>query len=314
MSDDIFSQSVQYERLVQAIYAEILELEGDRTTAVEHNVDILGRSGVSHQIDVLWRFRKAGVEHLVIIECKNYAKAVNLEKIRNLFAVQFDIGKCQAIMVTKTGYQSGVKQYADYYDIDLKLVRVPTDEDWEGRVKDIETTIIVKNLVSTNDKPVLLTFELGVKDQAQGQRIERMKEQNRFSYTGNPAEMMLYTSSGDEIAQLGWWIPNQLDILSHEPGGPYIEKIQTQNVWIRLNEGSDDEEMLPLISVTATYFVENFDERKFRILGKEIVQAILKDSKSGEIEHIKRRDYPLHPGGFNESDLLPDDEEETKEI
>ena len=77
--------------------------EASHNIQVEHNVDVTGRSGVAHQIDVFWRYKHAGVEHTVLIECKNYASNLTLEKVRNLFGVIHDIGNAQGLIVTKTG-------------------------------------------------------------------------------------------------------------------------------------------------------------------------------------------------------------------
>jgi hypothetical protein len=68
MDAKLYSESVEYEQLTQAVYQSILKAEGDKTIAVEHNVDVKGHSGVEHQVDVLWRFKKAGVEHTTLVE------------------------------------------------------------------------------------------------------------------------------------------------------------------------------------------------------------------------------------------------------
>ena len=114
MDKDLYTQAIQYEQLTQAIYQAILQKEGINNIQVEHNVDLKGRSGVKHQIDVLWRFKLAGVEHKVLIECKNYASSLTLEKTRNFFAVLHDIGNANGLIVTKTGYQSGAAKFANH--------------------------------------------------------------------------------------------------------------------------------------------------------------------------------------------------------
>jgi hypothetical protein len=80
-----YQAAVEYEKLTQAVYQAILNGEGQNVT-VEHNVDKLGRSGVAHQVDVYWQFSQAGLDHIVLMECKNYASSITLEKVRNFFA------------------------------------------------------------------------------------------------------------------------------------------------------------------------------------------------------------------------------------
>jgi hypothetical protein len=57
------NKSKDYERLTQAIYADVLNLEGFDNINVQHNVHITGKSGVKHQVDVFWEFQQAGVLH-----------------------------------------------------------------------------------------------------------------------------------------------------------------------------------------------------------------------------------------------------------
>jgi hypothetical protein len=141
MNADLYNDAIEYEKLTQTIYQMVLAEEGIDNIDVEHNVAVKGRSGVEHQIDVLWRFKQAGVNHAVLIECKNYSTALTLEKVRNFFAVLHDIGNAKGLMVTRVGYQSGVVKFAEHYGIDLKLLRKPTAGDWDGRVKDIHVNI-----------------------------------------------------------------------------------------------------------------------------------------------------------------------------
>lgn len=112
--------ATEYEKLTQVVYQGLLSAEGFDKTNVRHDEDILGKSGVKHQVDVLWQFKQAFIQHTVLVECKNYARPVTLEKIRNFFAVLHDVGNCQGVMVTKTGYQSGVVEFAKHYGIHLK--------------------------------------------------------------------------------------------------------------------------------------------------------------------------------------------------
>ena len=50
MKSDV--KSKDYERLTQAIYADVLNLEGFDNINVQHNVHITGKSGVKHQVDI----------------------------------------------------------------------------------------------------------------------------------------------------------------------------------------------------------------------------------------------------------------------
>jgi hypothetical protein len=68
------SEDKDYELLTQAVYQAILSKDGHQNIEVEHDVELKGRSAATHQVDVYWRFKQAGVEHKVLVECKNYSR------------------------------------------------------------------------------------------------------------------------------------------------------------------------------------------------------------------------------------------------
>lgn len=119
----------EYEKLAKEIYDEILQAEGFNTIEVKHNINIEGKSGQKHQIDVFWEFSIAGINHRVAVECKNYTSPVSVGKIRDFSAALDDIGNIQGIFITKTGYQAGAKRFANYQGIELKHLREPTESD-----------------------------------------------------------------------------------------------------------------------------------------------------------------------------------------
>ncbi len=123
------NSSVEYERLTQEIYQQLVNLDVVRSTAVKQNVKLEGRSGHKHQIDVYWEYEIAGNKHKVAIECKNYNSLVPIGKVRDFKGVLDDLNGVNGIMVTKVGYQEGAKKYAQEYGIALKELRQPRYEE-----------------------------------------------------------------------------------------------------------------------------------------------------------------------------------------
>ncbi len=117
--------NIEYERFTQEIYQELVNADVLKTTKVQHNVKLKGRSGQEHQIDVYWEYEIAGTKHKVAIECKNYNKTVAIGKVRDFYGVLCDLNNVAGIMVTKVGYQKGAKEYASEYGISLKELRNP---------------------------------------------------------------------------------------------------------------------------------------------------------------------------------------------
>src|ERR1700685_2301760 len=65
--------STEYEKLTMEIFRRLQRHKQHLATErLEHNVNLLGRSGPS-QIDVVWEGRVNGVRERWIFECKHYA-------------------------------------------------------------------------------------------------------------------------------------------------------------------------------------------------------------------------------------------------
>ncbi|WP_206198636.1 hypothetical protein, partial [Pseudomonas viridiflava] len=45
------------------------------------------------------------------------------------------------IIVTTIGFQSGAKEYADFYEMGLKIIRKPRGEDWDGYIQIVNIQI-----------------------------------------------------------------------------------------------------------------------------------------------------------------------------
>lgn len=287
MDIDLYNEAIQYEQLTQSIYQAILRNESSNNIQVEHNVDVIGRSGVAHQIDVLWRFKQAGIEHTVLIECKNYATRLTLEKVRNFFGVLHDVGNAQGLIVTKTGYQSGAAEFANYYGIGLKILRKPTDLDWQGRMKDIHIKIVAKSVVSTEDKPLSVQVKIKAKDNLQKVRLEKLNDAGSLNVPSVPDLCLLDENGQVASEEMRWWLPRQINTLDKEEGGPYTQNMKLEGKNIMINEGELDEELVAIDELEITYFVEAYS-REVISHGANIVDAILKDYNTNNTEYVKR--------------------------
>lgn len=147
--------STEYEKVAQKVYQAILAMEDVHTIEVQHNVQITGRSGVAHQIDVYWRYLKEGIEHQVLVECKYYRSTIDLIHARNLLGLLTDIPNSQGVLLTTVGFQRGVVDLCNFYGISLKRLRDPQGSDWDGFIQKVE---IEGNVYQTD----YLDFELKI--------------------------------------------------------------------------------------------------------------------------------------------------------
>lgn len=262
-----------YEILAQEIYRGILESEGVDNIDVKHNVDIMGKSGVSHQIDVYWEFKQAGVKHCVLIECKHYTNSISLIHARNLKAITDDIPNSSGIIVTTNAYQSGVVKYCEFYGVHLKRIRPPMDQDWEGFIQiiDLKGELWTQNIKGLNihfddndEKTVALVDIMGEK-----------KAATSVAY-GNVADTDL--SFFDFIIQK---IPQPL-IEAQEP--IMEEIIFPQSISVHC----EDERVFSVKSAKLT-----FQPSKMNISlsfdAKDFVAAVLEDYKSKDIEYTLKK-------------------------
>lgn len=146
----------EFELFVKAIYEQILTFDGYETVRVEHDVNVLGKSGQLHQIDVYWEFNVAGLTHKVAVECKDYKSNVSVGKIRDFYGALEDIGNIHGIFVTTKGYQSGAVQYAEHKNISLKVVKEPSQEEIDEHlgIKAININIEILQIANSKMTPV----------------------------------------------------------------------------------------------------------------------------------------------------------------
>lgn len=111
-----------YELLVKDLHDALLRHDGVETINVQHNVKLIGKSGASHQIDVYWEFKLAGVLYKTCIECKYYKRSIEKSNIAAFSAILEDLGNATGIFATCSDYQSGAKLFAK--DKGIRLIRI----------------------------------------------------------------------------------------------------------------------------------------------------------------------------------------------
>lgn len=106
------------ESLVQYVY-QVLSNSSNQKIEVINKHDIIGKSGVKHNIDVYYQFKLNGITHKVVFECKNWKTKISKEKVLAFKSILDDIPNSVGIMIAPKGYQSGAKQFAEHHGIEL---------------------------------------------------------------------------------------------------------------------------------------------------------------------------------------------------
>lgn len=82
-----------------------------------HHLDPVDGTDGTYVIDVTARFRLAGMDFLVLFECKRHASAVKREHVQVLHSKMQSTGAQKGVVVAASGFQSGALRYAQTHGI-----------------------------------------------------------------------------------------------------------------------------------------------------------------------------------------------------
>ena len=133
-----------YEELVKDIYEKLGASGNIRILCWGPTCKVQGKSGVSHQIDVLASHSDGVDEYRTAIECKYWEKKVDKDPIAKLSAILDDTQIEKGVVVSQSGFTSDAKAFARSRNISLVELRSPLDADWEGLIKDIHIDLRIE--------------------------------------------------------------------------------------------------------------------------------------------------------------------------
>jgi len=93
--------------------AELFEKNGYHVT---HDIKMKGKSGTTHQIDVLAEFKAPLHTSTVIIEAKSYKSNIDKDIIMKLIQIQQDLSADRAILATTSDFTPGALTTANQYN------------------------------------------------------------------------------------------------------------------------------------------------------------------------------------------------------
>jgi hypothetical protein len=108
-----------YELLVQGIFQAIIDQEEVANLIVERDKTLQGKT-TPHQIDVYWKFEKAGISYENIVQAKDWQSRVKKGQLIEFKGILDDLpGQPRGIFVTRRGYQKSAKTFAIKHGIIL---------------------------------------------------------------------------------------------------------------------------------------------------------------------------------------------------
>ncbi len=124
----MMKNGTKYELLTAHVFSVLSERNVNEK--VEHDVMLEGPEG-PRQIDVLITGKVGPFEARTIIECKDYAKNVNVTAIDALHSKLMDVKGQKAVMVARKGFSNGAKKKAKRLRISLCTLNSMEDEKWK---------------------------------------------------------------------------------------------------------------------------------------------------------------------------------------
>jgi len=149
-----------FERLVAAIHQA-----ADQGAEVRWNDTINGR-----QFDVTLRFKRGLYDYLTVIECKDYGRAVSVEKVEAFITKAADAGADLAVMASASGFQQGAQDVAARHK--MTLIQVTESSD-------VDLSLFNAQWAGATDAMHIKSIELRYAD---GERKKLSEEANEMTY------------------------------------------------------------------------------------------------------------------------------------
>jgi len=127
---------IPYEKFVQDLMQSLFDAgtkKGQINIKVEHNKTLTDKNGVDRQFDIYWKYELDEITYETVIECKDYASKISIEKVDALIGKLADLPNVRGLFATTEGYQSGAEMKAKNHNIELLLIRKLNDSDFTDK-------------------------------------------------------------------------------------------------------------------------------------------------------------------------------------
>lgn len=154
--------SIRFEKLTAEVFEHLRTNPAYET--VEHNVQLEGKDG-PRQIDVLIRGKVGALDSIIIVECKDFNRKLDIGYIDALQSKMQDVYANKAVLVARKGFSKQAIKKAKRVGIELCTVHQSQSEKWEIRLEipvviDEVTTVLKPRFLVAPDKPGSLFFSM----------------------------------------------------------------------------------------------------------------------------------------------------------
>ena len=263
-----------YEETVKNIYETLGKNKGIKVICYGNDCKCEGKSGVKHQIDVLFSFSDGIHEYKTAIECKYWNTKVNKDVIMKLIEILDDCKINKGIVVSKMGFTEDAIKFAENKGVELVELREPTDKDWEGRIKKIEINLEILN-------PEIIDIRFWIdKDSISDEQYRNIEKFNKSFI--NPELSIIYDLEENKSFSL----KELIDKFFKEKFADFERNEEREHLF-EFNNAKiyllffNEELTLPLRGIYIKGVLKPYSE-KIEINGEEYISMIMKDIFSGK--------------------------------
>ena len=199
---------------------------------------------------------------------------VSKERLMSFHDKIIDIGGAQGVYITKTGYQKGAIDIAKKYGITLLEIRKPNEKDWDGRIKKINSTI--QMII-----PHIEKFKIAIDSKwCEKQGITQSDIEKGFYVNSNESYIIDETNNSTKTL---------IDIFKNLDYSKERKKFsQKYDNAYYINDSLNIK--YKIIEISFEYF-NNIISHTFEIDGDKTIEAIIKDTLTGEYKSIPYISY-----------------------
>ena len=228
---------MSYELVVQGIFQAIHNQGEVANLVVERNKTLRGKT-TTHQIDVYWKFERAGIAYETVVQAKDWKNPVKKGQLLEFKGVLDDLpGQPRGVFVTRTGYQRGAKDFAAAHGIilyelgepakqpntqitplgwllftaEFRTFKVPSKNPDEGLIDEL-----AMGVKTTVFQPVYSNFVFQIDSPWRDKNLSGLDSSKLKLNTLPIAEVILYDQNHDRTGNLDEIVRQELAVMKNE--------------------------------------------------------------------------------------------------
>lgn len=149
-----------YESITKYIYETLGSKTGVKVLGYGSSCKIEGKSGVSHQIDILTSHSDGIHFYRTAIECKYWKEKISKETVMKLSNILEDTNIEKGIIVSKNGFTKDGAEFAKYKNISLVELREFDEGDEKTKQRQLQIGTLELSMHITRRRPEILSMTI----------------------------------------------------------------------------------------------------------------------------------------------------------